>query len=220
MDALEQGRLPGQDAGRHLFPLRQGPEGLRRTDSFANAEEASQFLIHEQSVICVPWDNAGAYLRFSVTYMAKDETRRGCADGGNGRRLGRLSCGFENVPRDFRCLGFHSIVQKPRNGSPWGLSRSTRKWMTPGNGSTSLPTPTAPGFMATRAGFRTRQYREHIEGDYKIHHQQGKYDAELEHSKKLMTQGAVALNPEWRKIVGAAVREKLTAVGRRYCASA
>ena len=24
-------------------------------------------------MICVPWDNAGAYLRFSVTYLAKDE---------------------------------------------------------------------------------------------------------------------------------------------------
>ena len=41
---------------------------------FANAEEASQFLIHEQSVCCVPWDDAGAYLRFSVTYTARDET--------------------------------------------------------------------------------------------------------------------------------------------------
>ena len=41
--------------------------------TFANAEEASQFLIHEQSVCCVPWDDAGAFLRFSVTYLAKDE---------------------------------------------------------------------------------------------------------------------------------------------------
>ena len=40
--------------------------------TFANAEEASQYLIHEQSVCCVPWDDAGAYLRFSVTYIAKD----------------------------------------------------------------------------------------------------------------------------------------------------
>jgi LL-diaminopimelate aminotransferase len=40
--------------------------------SFANAEEASQYLIHEQSISCVPWDDAGAYLRFSVTYSAKD----------------------------------------------------------------------------------------------------------------------------------------------------
>jgi len=41
--------------------------------SFKNAEEASQYLIHEQSVCCVPWDDAGAFLRFSVTYIAKDE---------------------------------------------------------------------------------------------------------------------------------------------------
>ncbi|MBX3400636.1 MAG: LL-diaminopimelate aminotransferase [Gemmataceae bacterium] len=40
---------------------------------FANAEEASQYLIREQSVCCVPWDDAGSFLRFSVTYIAKDE---------------------------------------------------------------------------------------------------------------------------------------------------
>jgi LL-diaminopimelate aminotransferase len=40
--------------------------------TFANAEEVCQFLIHEQSVCCVPWDDAGAYLRFSATYIAKD----------------------------------------------------------------------------------------------------------------------------------------------------
>lgn len=41
--------------------------------AFANAEEASQYLITEQSVCCVPWDDAGPYLRFSVTYTAKSE---------------------------------------------------------------------------------------------------------------------------------------------------
>jgi LL-diaminopimelate aminotransferase len=41
--------------------------------TFANAEDVSQFLIQEQSVCCVPWDNAGPFLRFSVTYLAKDE---------------------------------------------------------------------------------------------------------------------------------------------------
>lgn len=41
--------------------------------TFANAEEASQYLIREQSVCCVPWDDAGSFLRFSVTYIAKDE---------------------------------------------------------------------------------------------------------------------------------------------------
>ena len=41
--------------------------------TFANAEEASQYLITEQSVCCVPWDDAGPFLRFSVTYTAKSE---------------------------------------------------------------------------------------------------------------------------------------------------
>jgi LL-diaminopimelate aminotransferase len=42
-------------------------------DMFKTAEDASQYLIKEQSVCCVPWDDAGRYLRFSVTYLAADE---------------------------------------------------------------------------------------------------------------------------------------------------
>jgi LL-diaminopimelate aminotransferase len=62
--------------------------------AFANAEEASQFLIHEQSVICVPWDNAGPYLRFSVTYLAKDEKEEDALMQETVRRLGRLGLRF------------------------------------------------------------------------------------------------------------------------------
>src|SRR5207253_846971 len=62
--------------------------------NFANAEEASQFLIHEQSVICVPWDNAGPFLRFSVTYLAKDEAEEDALMGETERRLGRLTLRF------------------------------------------------------------------------------------------------------------------------------
>jgi LL-diaminopimelate aminotransferase len=40
---------------------------------FENAEGASQYLITEQSICTVPWDDAGAFLRFSVTYEAADE---------------------------------------------------------------------------------------------------------------------------------------------------
>jgi LL-diaminopimelate aminotransferase len=61
------------------------------TQAFANAEEASQFLIHEQSVICVPWDNAGPFLRFSVTYLAKDEKEEDALMAETARRLGKLS---------------------------------------------------------------------------------------------------------------------------------
>ena len=41
--------------------------------AFANAEEVSQWLITQKLISTVPWDDAGAALRFSVTFTAKDE---------------------------------------------------------------------------------------------------------------------------------------------------
>jgi len=46
--------------------------------NFHSAEEVSQWLITEKLISTVPWDDAGAYLRFSVTFVAKnlsDESR-------------------------------------------------------------------------------------------------------------------------------------------------
>ncbi len=48
-----------------------GPGGSRI--EFENAEAASQYLITEQSICTVPWDDAGPFLRFSTTYEAADE---------------------------------------------------------------------------------------------------------------------------------------------------
>jgi LL-diaminopimelate aminotransferase len=62
--------------------------------TFANAEEASQFLIQEQSVCCVPWDDAGPFLRFSVTYLAKDEAEEDVLMKETVERLGRLGLQF------------------------------------------------------------------------------------------------------------------------------
>lgn len=41
--------------------------------TFETAEAASQYLITEHSICTVPWDDAGSFLRFSVTYVAADE---------------------------------------------------------------------------------------------------------------------------------------------------
>ena len=41
--------------------------------AFDNAEAASQYLITQHSIVTVPWDDAGAFLRFSVTYEAANE---------------------------------------------------------------------------------------------------------------------------------------------------
>ena len=47
-------------------------QGGKRID-FASAEDVSQWLITEKLLSTVPWDDAGAYLRFSVTFVAKDQ---------------------------------------------------------------------------------------------------------------------------------------------------
>jgi LL-diaminopimelate aminotransferase len=45
-------------------------DGARR--EFRNAEEGSQWLITEKLISTVPWDDACACLRFSVTFAARD----------------------------------------------------------------------------------------------------------------------------------------------------
>ena len=61
---------------------------------FANAEDVSQFLIQDQSVCCVPWDDAGPYLRFSATYLARDEVEEDGLMKETVERLSRLELRF------------------------------------------------------------------------------------------------------------------------------
>ena len=61
---------------------------------FENAEAVSQWLITDRLVSTVPWDDAGAYLRFSVTFAAKDQ-----AD--ETRLLGELSRRLMEVHFEF-----------------------------------------------------------------------------------------------------------------------
>jgi LL-diaminopimelate aminotransferase len=57
---------------------------------FDNAEAVSQWLITEKLISTVPWDDAGAYLRWSVTFSAKD-----AAD--EQRVLGEISARLSDV---------------------------------------------------------------------------------------------------------------------------
>jgi LL-diaminopimelate aminotransferase len=59
--------------GGTYFLYTAAPNGLKSGRNFANAEEVSQYLITDCSVCTVPWDDAGAFLRFSVTYLAETE---------------------------------------------------------------------------------------------------------------------------------------------------
>ena len=53
------------------------PKGAMGKDGkrvgFEKAETFSQWLITEKLISTVPWDDAGAYVRFSVTFIAKDQ---------------------------------------------------------------------------------------------------------------------------------------------------
>ncbi|MEW9122107.1 MAG: LL-diaminopimelate aminotransferase [Thermotaleaceae bacterium] len=49
------------------------PKGTRSGIYFKNAEEVSEYLLQKAFVSTVPWDDAGPFLRLSVTYEAEDE---------------------------------------------------------------------------------------------------------------------------------------------------
>jgi len=59
--------------GGTYFLYVPAPKGLADGTKFENAEAASQYLITQQSIVTVPWDDAGPFLRFSVTYEAESE---------------------------------------------------------------------------------------------------------------------------------------------------
>jgi LL-diaminopimelate aminotransferase len=58
--------------GGTYFLYVAAPKGCNHR-AFVDAEDVSQFLITNQSICCVPWDDAGPHLRFSVTYHAPTE---------------------------------------------------------------------------------------------------------------------------------------------------
>lgn len=49
------------------------PRGTASGLCFHSAEETADYLIRDSLISAVPWDDAGAYLRFSVTYEANGE---------------------------------------------------------------------------------------------------------------------------------------------------
>ena len=76
----DPGRVPSAQTERVVLPLCAERQRRRSTTDgtrieFRSAEEVSQWLITEKLISTVPWDDAGAYLRFSVTFAAKTSAR-------------------------------------------------------------------------------------------------------------------------------------------------
>lgn len=68
---LQRVGFDAQMPGGTFFLYTRAPVAAGDT-RFATAEDASQYLIREWSVSTVPWDDVGAYLRFSATFEARD----------------------------------------------------------------------------------------------------------------------------------------------------
>ena len=73
VDVLKRCGFDCRMPGGTYFLYTRGPRGVAGGPRFETAEAASQYLITEHSICTVPWDDAGAFLRFSVTYEAPDE---------------------------------------------------------------------------------------------------------------------------------------------------
>ncbi len=59
--------------GGTYFLYTKAPKGTEAGEQFAAAEDATRHLIEELGIVTVPWDDAGSFLRFSVTYVADSE---------------------------------------------------------------------------------------------------------------------------------------------------
>ena len=83
-------RMPGGT----YFLYTPSPRAIADGTTFTTAEQFSQFLIAEHSICTVPWDDAGAFLRFSVTYEAADEAAEDELMAETERRLRRIGPRF------------------------------------------------------------------------------------------------------------------------------
>jgi LL-diaminopimelate aminotransferase len=98
VEVLSQAGFKSRKPKGSFFLYVKAPRAAVKQDGkrneFANAEEVSQWLITEKLISTVPWDDAGAYLRFSVTFVAKDQRDEERILKEIGRRLGDVKFAF------------------------------------------------------------------------------------------------------------------------------
>lgn len=71
--ALSEAGFSAAMPGGSFYLYVSAPKGAGNDVTFKNGEEASEFLIKRAHISTVPWDDAGAFLRFSATFAAGSE---------------------------------------------------------------------------------------------------------------------------------------------------
>ena len=98
VEVLRQAGFNARKPKGSFFLYVKAPKAAVKTDrtriEFKTAEEISQWLITEKLISTVPWDDAGAYLRFSVTFVAQNEADEKRILGEIATRLGDVKFGF------------------------------------------------------------------------------------------------------------------------------
>jgi LL-diaminopimelate aminotransferase len=70
VDALNELGFDARKPKGSFYCYVKAPEGTESGKVFNSASEFSEFLIHKSLISTVPWDDAGKYVRFSVTFEA------------------------------------------------------------------------------------------------------------------------------------------------------
>lgn len=94
VDVLRRCGFQCQMPGGTYFLYAKTPRGIEGGPAFETAEAASQYLITEHSICTVPWDDAGSFLRFSVTYEAPTEADEDMLMAETESRLSKLKLQF------------------------------------------------------------------------------------------------------------------------------
>ncbi|MBE9504516.1 MAG: LL-diaminopimelate aminotransferase [Proteobacteria bacterium] len=78
VDALNSMGFKASMPGGTFYLYVRAPRGVKGGPSFQSGEDFSQFLIKEKLISTVPWDDAGAYVRFAACFIAPtlDEENR------------------------------------------------------------------------------------------------------------------------------------------------
>lgn len=72
VDALKSAGFNATQPAGTFYLYVKIPKGIKGAKRFVSAEDFSQYLIEEKMISTVPWDDAGAFVRFSATFEAKD----------------------------------------------------------------------------------------------------------------------------------------------------
>lgn len=73
-EALQEVGFAAEKPKGSFYMYVEIPQGTEDGRTFANAQDFCEFLITEKLISTVPWDDAGNFVRFSVTFEAEDQT--------------------------------------------------------------------------------------------------------------------------------------------------